>query len=204
VRALARFAVDTVIPAESLPDPRAALDTVFRLVKHGWASSTTGDRYSPTRGMFALIGSSEHLSGYSDTANTPTGLGQEVAVSSPHSGTGRALAGATAMSGATLRVDREAIPHLRKVFDSAMSKLDTQIEIAMTGLRVSAWAGDPVSQTAAAALNDHSVDGTDSALNALRAYQQQLKSASDALARVAQEYQIVESDNADTFRSQRN
>jgi len=122
-------------------------------------------------------------------------------VSSASSGIGRALADATAMSAATLRVDRSAIPHLRKVFDTAMSKLDTQIEIAMTGIRVSPWAGDPVSETAATQLNDHSVDGTDSALNALRSYQQQLKSASDALARVAQAYQIVESDNTDSFRS---
>ena len=124
-------------------------------------------------------------------------------MSSASSGISRALADAAAMSSATLRVDREAIPHLRKVFDTAMSKLDTQIEIAMTGIRVSPWAGDPVSETAATQLNDHSVDGTDSALNALRAYQQQLKSASDALARVAQEYQIVESNNASSFRSQR-
>ena len=124
-------------------------------------------------------------------------------MSSASSGIGRALADAAAMSSATLRVDRDAIPHLRKVFDTAMSKLDTQIEIAMTGIRVSPWAGDPVSETAASQLNDHSVDGTDSALNALRAYQQQLKSASDALARVAQEYQIVESDNAGSFRSRR-
>lgn len=122
-------------------------------------------------------------------------------MSSASSGIGRALADATAMSAATLRVDRSAIPHLRKVFDTAMSKLDTQIEIAMTGIRVSPWAGDPVSETAATQLNDHSVDGTDSALNALRSYQQQLKSASDALARVAQAYQIVESDNTDSFRS---
>lgn len=116
---------------------------------------------------------------------------------------GRALASAATLTGsATLRVDRSAIPHLRKVFDGAMSKLDEQIEIAMTGVRVSPWAGDPVSETAAGRLNDHSVDGTDSALNALRAYQQQLKSASDALARVAAEYDIVESNNTSTFGAQ--
>lgn len=116
---------------------------------------------------------------------------------------GRALASAAALTGsARLRVDRSAIPYLRKVFDGAMSKLDEQIEIAMTGVRVSPWAGDPVSETAAGRLNDHSVDGTDSALNALRAYQQQLKSASDALARVAAEYDIVESNNKSTFGTQ--
>ncbi|HWC83888.1 MAG TPA: transcriptional regulator [Pseudonocardiaceae bacterium] len=119
------------------------------------------------------------------------------------SGFGRALADASALNAnATLRVDRSAIPHLRRVFDGAMSKLDAQIEIAMTGIRVSPWAGDPVSEAAANTLNDHSVDGADSALDALRAYQRQLKSASDALSRVAAEYQIVESGNTDSFRTQ--
>lgn len=106
----------------------------------------------------------------------------------------------TSASGqATLRVDREAVPHLRRVFDGALSKLDVQIELAMTGIRVAPWAGDPVSQTAADSFNNASVDGPDSALNALRAYQQRLKSASDALTQVAQEYQIVEGDNAASF-----
>lgn len=107
----------------------------------------------------------------------------------------------TALTGqATLRVDKDAIPHLRKVFDDAMAKLDVQIDLAMSGIRVSPWAGDPVSQNAATDLNDQSVDGADSALNALRAYQQQLKAASDALTKVAQEYGIVESNNSDSFR----
>src|SRR5205807_10069104 len=79
---------------------------------------------------------------------------------------------------ATLRVDRAAVPHLRKVFDTALGKLDQQIELAMTGVRVSPWAGDPVSANAADRFNNHAMDGTDSALNALRAYQQRLKSAS--------------------------
>ena len=40
-RALARFAVDTVTMVESQPDARAALDTVFRLLKHGWGQLGT-------------------------------------------------------------------------------------------------------------------------------------------------------------------
>jgi hypothetical protein len=103
---------------------------------------------------------------------------------------------------ATLRVDRDAVPHLRKVFDGALSKLDEQIELAMTGVRVSPWAGDPVSQNAATDFNNHAVDDSDSALNALRAYQQRLKSASDALQQVAEEYRIVESDNTESLTSQ--
>jgi hypothetical protein len=100
---------------------------------------------------------------------------------------------------ATLRVDRESLPHLRKVFDGAMSKLDQQIELAMTGVRVSPWAGDPVSGNAATDFNNRSVDDGDSALNVLRAYQQRLKSASDALEQVAREYRIVESNNSASF-----
>jgi hypothetical protein len=102
-------------------------------------------------------------------------------------------------SRATLRVDKDSVPHLRKVFDDAMAKLDVQIEQAMTGVRVRPWAGDPVSGNAADDFNDHSVDGANSALDSLRAYQRQLKSASDALAQVAEEYRIVESDNSASF-----
>jgi hypothetical protein len=98
-------------------------------------------------------------------------------------------------SGAKLRVDRESLPHLRRVFDNALSKLDVQINEAITAVRVSPWAGDPVSESAATRFNDHSVDDTDSALNVLTAYQQRLKSASDALEQVAQQYQIVEDTN---------
>jgi hypothetical protein len=103
---------------------------------------------------------------------------------------------------ATLRVDRDAVPQLRKVFDQALAKLDVQIDLAMSGVRVSPWAGDPVSENAAGDFNDHSMDGPDSALDALRAYQRQLKSASDALEQVAEEYKIVESDNSASFGAQ--
>lgn len=102
-------------------------------------------------------------------------------------------------SRATLRVDRDAVPHLRKVFDDAMSKLDVQIDLAMTAVRVAPWAGDPVSANAAQDFNQHTLDGPGSALDALRAYQRQLKSASDALEKVAAEYQIVENDNTSSF-----
>lgn len=101
---------------------------------------------------------------------------------------------------ATLRVGRDAVPHLRKVFDDALAKLDVQIDLAMSGVRVGPWAGDPVSQNAATDFNNHSVDGTNSALDTLRAYQRQLKSASDALTQVAEEYRIVESNNSESFR----
>lgn len=134
-----------------------------------------------------------------DADTQPRILALEVAVWSSSSGSGLANVVNELTGRATLRIDRGAIPHLRKVFDDALTKLDEQIEIAMTGIRVSPWAGDPVSQNAASQLNDHSVDGAYSALNALRAYQQQLKSASDALTKVAEEYQVVEADNTSSL-----
>jgi hypothetical protein len=103
---------------------------------------------------------------------------------------------------ATLRVDRDAVPALRRVFDKALAKLDVQIDLAITGVRVTPWAGDPISQNAATSFNDHAVDTPSSALNALLAYQQRLKSASDALEQVANAYQIVEHDNAASFRDE--
>jgi hypothetical protein len=127
----------------------------------------------------------------------------EVAVPSSSTGPGGRVPKIPAPTGhATLRVDRESLPHLRKVFDGAMAKLDQQIELAMTGVRVSPWAGDPVSANAATDFNNRSVDDSDSALNVLRAYQQRLKSASDALQQVAEEYRIVESGNSASFGAQ--
>lgn len=105
-------------------------------------------------------------------------------------------------SHATLRVDRGAVPHLRKVFDKALAKLDVQIDLAMTAVRVAPWAGDPVSSGAAQDFNTHTLDGPGSALDALRTYQRQLKAASDALEKVAEEYRIVESDNTASFGAQ--
>jgi hypothetical protein len=103
---------------------------------------------------------------------------------------------------ATLRVDREAVPALRRVFDKALAKLDVQIDLAVTGVRVAPWAGDPISQDAATSFNDHSVDTPSSALNALLAYQQRLKSASDALTQVANAYNTVEGENTASFRDE--
>jgi hypothetical protein len=100
---------------------------------------------------------------------------------------------------ATLRVDRDSVPGLRKVFDEALAKLDVQIDLAVSGVRVAPWAGDPVSATAAQDFNHHTIDGGDSALGALLVYQQRLKSASDALDGVARAYDIVESDTTSSF-----
>ncbi|MBW4716177.1 transcriptional regulator [Saccharothrix obliqua] len=95
----------------------------------------------------------------------------------------------------TLNVEPSAIPSLRSAFAGALSKLDQQIELALTEVRVRPWAGDPVSQDAAQRFNQRSLESGDSALTALRDYQQQLKGAMDALALVEQQYRSIEDDN---------
>jgi hypothetical protein len=100
-----------------------------------------------------------------------------------------------AVSAPGFRVDPAAIPGLRKVFTTALVKLDKQIEMAISDVRILPWAGDPVSQRAAGEFNDHSTSGGGSALEALLAYQRQLKGALDALAQVEQGYHTVEQDN---------
>ena len=77
--------------------------------------------------------------------------------------------GASPATAARLRVDRESLPKLRRVFNDALAKLDVQINEAITAVRVSPWAGDPVSENAASRFNDHSINDADSALNVLMA-----------------------------------
>ncbi|NUT51990.1 MAG: transcriptional regulator [Saccharothrix sp.] len=95
----------------------------------------------------------------------------------------------------TLNVDPSAIPSLRAAFSGALTKLDKQIEMAITEIRVRPWAGDPVSQDAAEKFNERSLESGDSALIALENYQRQLKSAMDALNLVEQQYRSIENDN---------
>lgn len=95
----------------------------------------------------------------------------------------------------TLSVEPNAIPSLRNAFAGALTKLDKQIELAITEVRVRPWAGDPVSQDAAEKFNERSLESGDSALTALQNYQQQLKGALDALALVEQQYRTIEDDN---------
>lgn len=101
--------------------------------------------------------------------------------------------------GRAFHVDHAAIPRLRRTFTDAITKLDKQIEMAITEIRVRPWAGDPVSAEAAQQFNKRSVDAGDSALAALQGYQRQLKSAMDALQQVEEQYRAVEGDNRASF-----
>jgi hypothetical protein len=94
-----------------------------------------------------------------------------------------------------MHVAPEAIPALRKVFTDALTKLDRQIELAITDLRVRPWAGDPVSANAADEFNNRTMTDGDSALEALRQYQERLQSAHNALNVVQTQYELTEGHN---------
>jgi hypothetical protein len=102
----------------------------------------------------------------------------------------------------TLSVDPDAIPSLRSAFSSALAKLDQQIELAVTEVRVRPWAGDGVSAEAAEKFNQRSFSEGDSALGSLQSYQQQLKSAMDALDLVEKQYRAMDQSATELMKQQ--
>lgn len=103
-----------------------------------------------------------------------------------------------------LIVQPEAVPELRDAFADALDRVDRQIELAGTELRVAAWAQDPVSRSAATTFNQRSVDpagGGNSALDTLLAYRRQLSTAVDNLDKTAQQYALAEEDGSANVRT---
>lgn len=94
----------------------------------------------------------------------------------------------------TLQIDAEAVPILRSAFVDALAKIDRQLELAEKELRVTAWSGDPVSRDATKAFNERSVDGAQSAIDALRAYRTQLEVAVVTLEKTAEQYRETDGD----------
>ncbi|HEY8373364.1 MAG TPA: transcriptional regulator [Pseudonocardiaceae bacterium] len=99
-----------------------------------------------------------------------------------------------------LRVDPSSVPELRRAFEAALSRLDPQVDLAITDLRIRPWAGDPISAEATDQFNRHSIEGPEAALTALRNYQSQLKAAADALREVEEQYRRAEDDNLGMLR----
>ncbi|MCT2586185.1 transcriptional regulator [Actinophytocola gossypii] len=93
-----------------------------------------------------------------------------------------------------LHVDPDAVPMLRNAFADALAKVDRQLTLADAELRVTAWAGDPVSREASVAFNERSVDSRRSAVDALRAYRDRLYAAVTNLDRTAEQYREVDGD----------
>ena len=95
-----------------------------------------------------------------------------------------------------LRVDRDAIPGLRRAFADALARVDRQLELADKDLRVASWAKDPVSLDATTAFNDSALDAdSDAALDMLRSYREQLDSAVQNLDSTAEQYRTIDEDN---------
>ncbi|MBM7770100.1 hypothetical protein JOD54_000304 [Actinokineospora baliensis] len=101
-----------------------------------------------------------------------------------------------------LDITPEAVPALRSAFAEARARVDRQLELGETGLRVEPWAKDPVSLDAGGWVNRLTVDSERAALDALRAYRTQLDTAVHTLDRVAAQYQLLEEDNTATVTQQ--
>lgn len=97
-----------------------------------------------------------------------------------------------------LKVDPEAVPALRGAFADALTKVDRQLELADKELRVTAWARDPVSQGATTLFNDRSVESSESAVDTLRAYREQLDAAVRNLDKTAEQYHAVDREGSAT------
>ncbi|HEX6358499.1 transcriptional regulator [Actinophytocola sp.] len=95
-----------------------------------------------------------------------------------------------------LRVARDAVPGLRSAFADAITKVDRQIELADKELRVTSWAGDPVSTGASALYNDRTLDSDESVVDLLKFYRAQLDAAVQNLDATAEQYDRIDSDNA--------
>ncbi|WP_344871196.1 transcriptional regulator [Allokutzneria multivorans] len=112
----------------------------------------------------------------------------------------RQLADSEAVSGGSgqrMKVEKAAIPTMRKAFQRALDRLTPEVGQARSDLRIRPWAGDPVSAEAAERFNDRSVDSGEAALGALEGYQQQLNNAVSALEQIERGYRRMESGNRD-------
>ena len=101
-----------------------------------------------------------------------------------------------------LFVEPGAVPALRDAFADALARVEHEIELADTSLRVQAWANDPVSTKATKAFNSRSVDDAASALDSLRAYRTQLSTAVETLDKTAVQYRVADEDNSITVGKQ--
>jgi hypothetical protein len=105
-------------------------------------------------------------------------------------------------NGNHLLVEPGALPALREAFADALAKVDRQIELAGSDLRITAWANDPVSTDAATAFNERSVDAGESALGTLHGFRRQLSTAVDNLDRTAEQYRASDEDSSSTVSKQ--
>lgn len=95
-----------------------------------------------------------------------------------------------------LRVEPEAIPHLRAAFEKALAILAKPIrDLGEVGRIQGAWMGDPKSQEVADLYNARVMEASDGQYQALLRYQEQLTQVRDQLDRMEQQYRRAEDEN---------
>lgn len=97
--------------------------------------------------------------------------------------------------GDAFQFDPQVVPQLHKVFAEALAKVDRQIELAGAGLRVTPWAGDPISDYAGERFNARSLDEPAGALTALRTYREALDTVVGKLTKAVGDYRDNEDDS---------
>ncbi|MET0132330.1 MAG: transcriptional regulator [Kibdelosporangium sp.] len=101
-----------------------------------------------------------------------------------------------------LEFDPRVVPALRTVFADALAKVDRQIELADAELRMTPWAGDPISEYAGERFNARSVDTEASAVRALRSYRDDLDAVVAKLTKAGGDYRDSEEDKDVTMNQQ--
>lgn len=100
-----------------------------------------------------------------------------------------------------LRVEPQAIPHLRAAFDKAIAIMDKPIkDLGQVGRINGAWMGDPKSQEVADLYNARVMIASDGQYQALLRYQEELTRVRDQLHQLEQQYRQVEDGNTALFR----
>lgn len=98
--------------------------------------------------------------------------------------------------------DPEVLPRLHGAFADALAKVDQQIALARTELRVPSWAADSISGYAHERFNARSVDGEANALQALEQYRDTLNALVVKLDKGAVKYRDTEDDKHATMNQQ--
>lgn len=99
-----------------------------------------------------------------------------------------------------LRVEPQAIPHLRAAFDKAILILDDPIKnLGEVGQIHGAWMGDPKSQEVADLYNARVMIASDGQYQALLRYQEELTRVRDQLHQLELQYRRVEDENTALF-----
>jgi hypothetical protein len=98
--------------------------------------------------------------------------------------------------------DPQVLPRLHGAFADALAKVDRQIELARSELRVTAWAGDSISEYAHKRFNARSLDGEANALQALEEYRDTLNALVVKLHKGAGDYRDSEEDKHATMNQQ--